>query len=228
MAVYPRTGSLLDKKITSGLSTLITIKVNNTLIGALQSLEIKQSRDKAKWQEIGTDGFVENHPKGAADVSINAQRLVFDGLSMTEAFARGFFNIQAQRVPFDIQIIDRQAGDDKLAVVHTLHSCWFTSLTTPYRAEAYLITQSASIDCLKITTQRMGESAATGGIRGIGYELDSIERSTDVKGKIGRLDSAGSSFSNISGIGSVVNKPTEKPVDEDGNVQKNNYGNGQR
>jgi hypothetical protein len=197
---YPISGSSLDRKITSGLSTLITVKVGNTSVGALQTLDIKQNRPTVKWQEIGTDGFVENHPKGAANVTASATRIVFDGLSITESFARGFFNIQAQRIPFDIQIIDRQQGDGSLAVLHTLHSCWFTDIATPYKSSDFLVIQTASFDCLKITTTRMGESAAIGGINGIGYEFDSIERSTDVKGYQGRLDPAGSTFSNNSGV----------------------------
>jgi len=200
MAEYPISGSTLNKKIVSGLSTLIAVKVGNIAVGALKTLTISQSRDTAKWQEIGTDGFVENHPKNAANITVEATRIVFDGLSITEAFARGFFNIQSQRIPFDIQIIDRQSGDGSLAVVHTLHSCWFTKISTPYTADNFLITEVASIDCLKITTQRMGESATVGGVRGIGYEFDTIERSTDIKGAPGRFDSAGSSFSNNIGV----------------------------
>lgn len=204
MATYPQTGSTLDKRIVTGLSTLITVKVNNTHVGALQSLTINQARDIVKHQEIGTDGMVDNHPKGAANITLEATRLVFDGLSITEAFARGFFNIQAQRIPFDIQIIDRQQGDGKFAVVHTLHSCWFTRVSTPYSADNFLITQTASMDCLKITTQRMGESAVVGGIRGIGYEFDVIERRTDVRGIPGRFDSAGQTFSNNTGVSSQI------------------------
>jgi len=204
MAEYPITGSSLNKKITAGLSTLITIKVGNNPVGALQAITIDQSRPTVKWQEIGTDGFVENHPKNAAEVTADVTRIVFDGLSMTEAFSRGFFNLQAQRIPFDILIIDRQPGDDNLAVVHTLHSCWFTKLTKPYKSDDYLITESASVDCLRITTSRMGESAATGGIRGVGYDFDTIERKTDTRGIPGRFNSAGSTFSKSLGVDPII------------------------
>ena len=228
MATYPISGSSLNGKIATGLSTLITIKVNNVAVGAMQSLTITQAREIVSHQEIGTDGFVENHPKGAAKISIEAKRVVFDGLSMTEAFSRGFFNLQAQRVPFDIQIIDRQSGDGNLAVVHTLHSCWFKSLSTPYNSDSFLITQSASIDCLRVTTQRMGESAAIGGIRGIGYEFDTVERATDSKGAPGRLDSAGSIFSNIAGVEPEFRKPSGKVFDEFGKMVKKFFRPGQR
>lgn len=196
MAEYPITGSSLNKKIVTGLSTLITVKVNNNAVGALQTITISQARDVIKHQEIGTDGFVENHPKGAANVTAEASRIVFDGLSVTEAFSRGFFNIQAQRIPFDIQIIDRQSGDGSLAIVHTLHSCWFTKVARPYKSDDFLITESASIDCLRITTSRMGESAAQGGVRGIEFDFDTMERKTDSRGLPGRFDSAGSTFNN--------------------------------
>lgn len=228
MVQYPITGSTLDKRIVSGLSTLITVKVGNTTVGALQALTINQKRDVAKWQEIGTDGFVENHPKTAANISLSVQRIVFDGLSITEAFSRGFFNLQAQRIPFDIQVIDRQSGDGSSAIVHTFGSCWFTALTTPYKSENFLVTQSSEIDCLRVTTQRMGESAAVGGIRGIGYEFDTIERSTDSKGAPGRLDSAGSTYSNIIGVKPEFRKPSGKVLDNFGNVVKKFFKPGQR
>jgi hypothetical protein len=228
MAKYPISGSTLDGRIVSGLSTLITIKVNNETVGALQTLTINQQRETAKWQEIGTDGFVENHPKNAANITADATRLVFDGLSITEAFSRGFFNLQAQRVPFDIQIIDRQSGDGSFAVVHTLHSCWFTRLSTPYKSDNFLITQTAAIDCLRVTTQRMGESAAVGGIRGIGYEFDTVERTTDSKGLPGRFDSAGSTYSNITGVEPEFRKPSGKIFDKFGKIVKKIFRPGQR
>ena len=204
MATYPNSGSFLVPEIQSGLSTQITIKVGTTTVGAVQSLTIQQNREMHTWEEIGTDGIIEIHPKGAAKIGVQVQRLVFDGLRITEAFARGFINIQSQRIPFNIDIIDRsdslEIGD---AIVHTLNNCWFKSYSPTFRAENFLITEQSDITCEYITTMRNAISAAQGGKRGVAFDLDTIERNTDVKGIRGRLDSAGMSFTDMinSGLG---------------------------
>jgi hypothetical protein len=100
-------GSLVVPEINSGLSTQIIIKVGNTIVGAIQTLVIRQDRDMQFVEEIGNDGIIEIHPKGSTKVTIDVTRVVFDNLRLTESFARGFINIQSQRLPFDIHIIDR-------------------------------------------------------------------------------------------------------------------------
>jgi hypothetical protein len=187
MAQYPQSGSLLQDRINSGLSTQITIKVDGVTVGAVQRLSIAQNRDLHRWEEVGTDGIVEIHPKGAAKIDITVERVVFDGLKITEAFARGFVNIQAQRVPFDIQIVDRTSGDDN-AVVHVLNNCWFRQYTPNFRADNFIVSESAQIWCEYITTSTRGLSASNGGYRKIGYVYDSIERATDVRGQRGRYE----------------------------------------
>lgn len=189
---YPTSGSLLTPKIHSGLSTQMVVKVGRTTVGAIQRLQVQQNREMNVWEEIGTDGIVEIHPKGAAKININVSRIVFDELRITEAFARGFINLQAQRIPFDIQLIDRSSSMNEMdAIVHTFHNCWFKSYSPAYQADNFLIAEEATLVCEYVTSSRQGQAVAVGGTRGIQYEYDSIERSTDVNGRRGRLDSAG-------------------------------------
>lgn len=205
MTSYPNSGSFLTPEIHSSLSTQITIKVDTTTVGAVQALTIQQSREMHTWEEIGTDGVIEIHPKGAAKISVQVQRVVFDGLRITEAFARGFVNIQAQRMPFNVEIIDRsdsvKIGD---AVVHILNGCWFRNYSPTFSADNFVIKESADIACEYITTMRNALSAVQGGRRGIAFDSDTVERNTDVKGIRGRLDSAGVSFADMINSGLIV------------------------
>jgi hypothetical protein len=189
MANYPTSGSLLENRINSGLSTQITIKVNSTTVGAIQRLSVTQNRELHRWEEIGTDGVVEVHPKGAAKVDLTVERIVFDGMRLPEAFARGFINLQSQRVPFDIHVIDKTevqyTGD---AIVHVFNNCWFRQYSPQFRAESFIISESAQIWCEYVTTTRNSVSAVTGGYRGVGFEYDTIERATDTKGQRGRYE----------------------------------------
>lgn len=204
MTTFPNSGSILSPKVHSGLSTQMTIKVGATTVGAIQSLAIQQNREMNIWEEIGTDGIIEIHPKGAAKINIQVQRVVFDGLRLPEAFARGFINIQAQRLPFNIEIIDKSDSlDIGDAVVSTCNGCWFKSYSPTFTAENFIIKEQADIVCEYITTMRSAISAVHGGKRGIAFDFDTIERNTDVKGIRGRFDSAGVSFTDMlnSGFG---------------------------
>lgn len=186
---FPSSGSLLNNKISSGLSTQITVKVGGTTIGAIQQLVINQNRDVHRWQEIGTEGIVEIHPKGAAVINLQVTRVVFDDLRMTEAFSRGFINLQAQRIPFDIQLIDKSGADTySNTIVHVFNNCWFTAYSPTFRADNFIISETATIACEYVTTHRNAMSAVFGGLRGIGFDYDTVERSTDVNGQRGRLE----------------------------------------
>ena len=137
MAEYPNTSSILDNKALTtqhgttrtGLSTQIVVYVNEEPVGAIQSFQEQQQRQNKRINELGTDGVIEIIPQSAANVTLTVQRIVFDGLSVTEAFSRGFRNIHAQRIPFDIVVIDKFTGTDNDAVVTTYHNCWFKSMS---------------------------------------------------------------------------------------------------
>jgi len=187
---YPQTGSLLSPTPHAALSTLITVKVKGTAVGAIQELRIDQNREMLVWEEIGTDGVVEIHPKGAAKITFSVTRFIFDQLRLPEAFSRGFLNLQAQRVPFDVEIVDTFAGDVSLAVIHTLKGCWFRRYSTPYRADNFLISETAELTCERIISLQGTGNVANGGARGISFEYDTIERATDFHGRPGKFESA--------------------------------------
>jgi hypothetical protein len=188
MVQYPATGSTLAPTPHTGLSTQIVVKVRGSSVGAIQELTINQTRDMLVWEEIGTDGIVEIHPKGAAKISLTISRIVFDQLRLPEAFSRGFINLQAQRLPFSIDVLDRFIGSDEMAAVSTYHSCWFRRYTQPYRADNFLIAETAELACEYVSSMQAGVNIAQGGLRDIPVEYDSMERATDRYGRKGRIE----------------------------------------
>lgn len=191
--MYPTSGSILNSKLSSSLSTSIIVKVENTTVGAIQTLTIKQSREMCIWEECGNEGIIEIHPKNATKISIDVTRIVFDDLRLTESLARGFINIQSQRIPFDIHIMDTGAAiNDDNILSHILHGCWFRGYITPLTSNNFLITETADIACEYITSMRNAQNASYGGIsRKISYSYDTIERATDLNGRRGSFNSSG-------------------------------------
>ena len=92
-----------DSYTKTGLSTQIVIMVNGNPVGAIQSFGEQQNRSIKPINEVGTDGQMK--PQSSTTIKLNIQRVVFDGLSVTEAFSRGFRNIAAKRIPFDIIVL---------------------------------------------------------------------------------------------------------------------------
>ena len=201
---YPNTGTLFDNPAVEGaktrtsLSTQVVITVNGEPVGAVQRFQESQRRSNAKIKEVGTDGLIEIVPQSAADVTLTVNRMVFDGLSLPEAFSRGFRNIHAQRIPFDIVVIDRFTGTGNDAVVTTYHNCWFNSLSKSYAVDNYVIAEDAGIDVEYISTERAGEAVALSqGVNGTreipNRQLDSVESAADAgkSGRRGALDFPG-------------------------------------
>lgn len=196
--VFPATGSLLDQRINTGLSPQIRIKVGPTTVGAIQNLRINSTREMLVWEEIGTDGIVEIHPRNATKIDVNVERIVFDQLRILEAFNRGYINLQSQRFPFDIQIIDvSSATNEQEATVESIHNCWFNTYSRTYTANNFIITEAATLKAEKITAMKNSINVAQGGLRGLRFEFDSLERSIDLEGRIGRIDSSSNQTRNI-------------------------------
>lgn len=193
---YPNTGSILDSTTRTALSTQVIIMVNNEPVGAIQSFEESQNRSPKRVTEVGTDGTIEIVPASASEVSLSISRIVFDGLTITEAFSRGFRNLQAQRIPFDIIVIDQYTGTGDDAVITTYHNCWFTRLSKTYDSSDYVVLQNADVEVEYISTIRGGEATAlsqgVGGARQLaGTQVDSIETQADSGVRRGSLDFPG-------------------------------------
>lgn len=191
------TGSTLDSKTRTGLSTQILILVNGTPVGAVQQFTVNQNRPLKALQEVGTDGIIEIVPNGASTFSLQCNRIVFDGLSLPEAMSRSWIHIQAQRIPFDIVSIDRFSGDsDEEQIVTTYHNCWFKSISKSYNSDNYIITENASLDCEYISSVRnnlpVAESQGVGDGRVIdSRQVDPVEQAADVGGRRGAMDFPG-------------------------------------
>lgn len=212
---FPNTGSLVEghdfaggdtktEAINSTLSTQIIIKVDSEPIGALQRLSVSQNRPLNRIQEIGTDGVIEIVPQGATTFELIAERIVFDQLRLPESFKRGFRFINSQRLPFDILVLDISAvdpaGDDPASdpniVSMVYKNCWFTRYDTPYAADNYIITETATIWC---ETAYLSSSVGAegiplgGGIRGLTGVTDSagIEGEVNTGSRRGAMDASG-------------------------------------
>jgi hypothetical protein len=208
---YPTTGTVFDNAgatagtgtTRTGLSTQIIIYCNNEPVGAIQSFQETQARQNKKLAEVGTDGWIEIVPQGPATVSLSVSRIVFDGLSLPEAFSRGYKNIHAQRIPFDIVVMDKFAGDDLGKIVTTYHNCWFNNLSKTYQVNDYTITESAQVDCEFVSCKRNGQpvvqSQGVGGGRQVNAQTEGsapnydygIEQAADMGDRRGVLDFPG-------------------------------------
>lgn len=200
MASYPKTGSILDANgnqpggtTRTALSTQILIMVNNEPVGAVQSFAVNQSRTNKRISEVGTDGVIEIVPEGYVTITLTIGRIVFDGLSVTEAFSRGFRNLQAQRIPFDVVVIDQFSGTGDNSVVTTYHNCWFNKVDFNYESTNYIITENCGIDVEYVSTTRGGEAVALsqgvgGGRQLAGTQFDDVEQLADSGVRRGSLD----------------------------------------
>ena len=200
MADYPNTGTIFDNengsKTRTGLSTQIVVYVNGEPVGAIQSFQEAQARPLKRISEVGTDGVIEITPQAATTINLTVNRIVFDGLSLPEAFSRGFRNIHAQRIPFDIVVIDKFTGDGDNAVVTTYHNCFFSSLGKSYTVTDYTIAENATIFAEFMSSTRannpVADSQGAGGSREIaGKQSDDVEQSADVGARRGSLDFPG-------------------------------------
>ena len=195
---FPNTGTNINAghRTNSGLSTQIIIKVFNNPVGALQTLSVTQNRPLQRISEIGTDGVIEIVPNAATTYELSAERVVFDQLRLPESFSRGFRFIAAQRVPFDIDVIDisgtdpNSPDDDSNKVIMTYKNCWFTNYVTPYQAGNYIITETASLWCETAYLVQLGRD---GSLRPVDRQNDNagIEAEVNSGRRLGSLDASG-------------------------------------
>jgi hypothetical protein len=202
---FPNTGTSRESTMQSTLSTNIIVKVGKDAVGAIQRLTVNQTRPLQAIKELGTDGIIELVPSGATTFSLEVERVVFDQLRLPEAFSRGFRFINAQRLPFDILVIDfsgtepNASVDGPLSVSVIYKNCWFERYSTPYQSDNYIITETASIQCetAYLSTPDKPENGNAipngGGLRGIKPQTDSadIESNTNYGGRRGAMDASG-------------------------------------
>lgn len=194
---YPNTGSTLlgpngANKTSTGISTNIVIKVGPNTVGAVQELSITENRPIFMVDEVGTDGHIDSVPNKSTDISGNCSRIRFDRMRIAEAFSRGFVHVAAQRVPFDIVIIDNWNGDGNSALITTIKNVWIEQISYAYRISDWVITDQMNWKAETIyTTLANGNAAIEGGERNMPLAVDPIEQSTDIGGRRGSLDAPG-------------------------------------
>tara|TARA_A100001011_G_C14274413_1_gene828478 strand:+ start:314 stop:952 length:639 start_codon:yes stop_codon:yes gene_type:complete len=206
MAEYPNTGSILDSidvegaKTRTSLSTQILIYVNDEPVGAVQSFTVNQTRTNKDITEVGTDGIIEYVPNSPAKVDLTVKRMMFDGLSITEAMSRSFTQLSAQRMPFDIVVFDKFSGGGLDAIVTTYHNCWFNKINKTYSSDNYLINEDASLNCEYMSSTRGGVDQPVTLSQGINGGREIPRRQTDetelaadagINGRRGTLDYKG-------------------------------------
>jgi len=176
MANAPNTQSTLGlnngvNKTSTALSTNILIMVNNTAVGAVQSLSVRENRSIRMIDEVGTDGHVDSVPNQSSTVSGSCTRIRFDRLRIAEAFSRGFIHARSQVYPFDIVLIDQQKRESGLHVITTIKNVWIESLETNYQATDWVISDSMNWKAETIFSKVQGDNGpvARGGERGINH-----------------------------------------------------------
>ena len=210
----PNTGSTLGlnsgvNKTSVSLSTNILILVNGVAVGAVQSLQITESRDITMINEVGTDGHIDSAPKSSTKISGSCERIRFDRLRISEAFGRGFIHVQSQAYPFDIVIMDKQKRDQASQISTVIKNVWIRQISTTYQAENWIISDKMDWEAETIFSILNGGSSpipggtpvAVGGERGIqhmgsgpnGVGLINIEQLADTgtAGRRGSLDASG-------------------------------------
>jgi hypothetical protein len=196
----PNTGTELGQgRTNSGLSTQIIIKINGIAVGALQNLTVNQNRPLKRVDEIGTDGNIEIVPTGSTTYDLTATRIVFDQMRLPEAFSRGFRFIAAQRIPFDIEIIDLTSvgkpgtppSDAGGIVVMTYKNCWFSKYSTPYTAADYLISETADIWAETAYVSAGAPLASIERDSKTETDAEGIESSVNTGGRRGAMDASG-------------------------------------
>lgn len=197
---YPYTGSTIDGQTRTGLSTQIVIMVNGEPVGAVQSFNTTQSRTNKSIQEIGTDGFIEIVPSSVTATKLTINRIVYDGLSITQAFGRGFVHLHSQRIPFDIVVVDRFFGAEEGKKIVTVYkNCWFNNIGKNYAAQDYVIQESCGVDVEHVYSYVEGGDDAIGRSEFAeqrarpNAEFDNVELDADasINGQKGAMDFPG-------------------------------------
>lgn len=221
MATAPNTQSTLTlangvNKTSTAISTNIIILVNDTPVGAVQSLAVNEKRPIKMIDEVGTDGHVDSVPNQSTSITGTCQRIRFDRLRVAEAFGRGFIHAASQVYPFDIVVLDKQKRDQGSQISTVIKNVWISGISYTYQTSDWVITDTMEWEAENIFSVLNGGSSpipggvpvAVGGERGIkhmgagpngivsinsGDGIVNIEQLVDTGsgGRRGSLDAAG-------------------------------------
>lgn len=207
-ANYPHTGSqMLDSSgrntTRTGVSTNIIIQVDGNPVGAVQKISINEDREIAMIDEVGNDGHIDSVPKSSTNITGDCTRTRFDNLRIASAFSRGFVHVAAQRIPFDIVILDIFAADEEDAdgfnasdnvITTVIKNVWISKIGYVYNATDFVITEDMSWKAEHIYSYLgQGQQAVPAPeARQIPViDDDQFERQADIGQRRGSLDAAG-------------------------------------
>lgn len=178
MAQAPNTNSTLTlpngtNKTSTAISTNIIILVNNTPVGAVQSLAINEKRPIKMIDEVGTDGHVDSVPNQSTNITGTCQRIRFDRLRVAEAFGRGFVHVASQVYPFDIVVLDKQKRDQGSQISTVIKNVWISGISYTYQTSDWVITDTMEWEAETIySILNGGSSPIPGGVPvAVGGEL---------------------------------------------------------
>lgn len=197
----PNTGSITEtqegfNRTGTHVSTNIIIEVGGNAVGAVKSLNVTESRSIATIDEVGTDGHIDSVPSKSTDVTGSCNRTRFDNLRIAAAFGRSYVHVAAQRIPFDIRIIDTFAGPDPASqLVTVIDNVWISKISYSYKADDFVIVEDMDWTAERIYTILGANSNAVPGAAGGRNlpitQLDPFERQADRGDRRGALDGAG-------------------------------------
>jgi hypothetical protein len=206
---YPHTGSILENAgrntTRTGVSTNIIIQVQGNPIGAVQDISIDESRAIATIDEVGTDGHIDSVPQKSTDITGSCKRTRFDNLRLPAAFSRGYVHAAAQRIPFDIHILDIFAAEevegedgffnDDDVLITVIKNVWISKLGVTYSSGDFVITENMNFTAERIYSYVGNEennavnAAEARYLEGI--TRDAFEQQADRGARRGALDAAG-------------------------------------
>jgi len=190
-------GDAGENKTFTAVSTNIIIKVGDNPVGAVQSLNVTETRNIAMIDEIGTDGHIDSVPQKSTDIKGTCSRTRFDNLRILAAFGRSFVHLASQRIPFDIDIIDTFAGPDASThITTTIKNVWANNLQIKYGADNFLIVEDFSFDAEAIysflgSPTNNAVPGAAGGRNLVVRDNNVFERETDRGLRRGALNGFG-------------------------------------
>jgi hypothetical protein len=172
------------------LSTFIIIQVNGNPVGAIQDLSVNEERAITMVDEVGTDGHIDSSPTRSTNISGSCKRIRYNLMRITSAFGRDFLHNHAQRIPFDITILDNWNGSGANSIITVIENVWIKSLGYTYQQDNWLITDTMNWEAERIYSTQNNNPASTSGNRGFGLQIDPIERLADT-GLTGALNLGG-------------------------------------
>jgi hypothetical protein len=204
---YPHTGSQLtdaDRNVTrTGVSTNIIIQVDGNPIGAIQSLSINEARNIQMIDEVGTDGHIDSVPNKSTNINGSCKRVRFDNLRVASAFSRGFVHVCAQRIPFDIVVLDIFAADEDDAdgfngsdnvITTVIKNVWIKSIKVDYSSQDFVVSENMDWEAEHIYSYLGQGSSAASAPEARQLQVidnDAFEKAADTGKRRGALDAAG-------------------------------------